>query len=127
MTKSLIQTFNEAYIDDDEDAIQEIVELAQQDPNLVASHYYFHVKEAINYYSQQPEVSITITPKVYFDIHGCIYDQYMEPLEIILGEDASEIASSSYTMNYPFSLVEVENFLLSKGFIKDSKFDQFLK
>lgn len=127
MEKSLAEMFFETYINYDEDCLQDIILLAQQDPNLVASNYYFHVADGVNYHSKQPEVSITITPKIYFDTHGCLYDEYMEPIEIILGEDAGEIASSSYTMNYPFSLVQVENFLLSKGFIRDSKFDQLFK
>ncbi len=127
MTKSLTEMFSETYINDDEDTLQDLILLAQQDPKLVASNYYFHVSEGINYYSKQPEVNITITPKIYFDTHGCIYDQYMEPVEIILDPDASEIASSSYTMNYPLSRVDTEKFLLSKGFIQDSKFSQFIK
>lgn len=126
MTKSLTDLFFKTYINDDEEAAQDIAMLTQKEPNLVASHYYFYVGEAINYYSKQLEVNITITPIVYFDTNNFLYDQYMEPVEIILGDDASEIASSSYTMNYPSSSAQVEKLLLSKGFIKDSKFDQFL-
>ena len=126
MTKSLKELFIDVYIDDNEDALQDIIVLAQQDPQLVASNYYFHVGENVNYYSKQLEINITITPKVYFDNNNCIYDQYMEPVEIILGDDASEISSSSYTMNYPCSVSRIENLLLSKGFVQDSTFDNFL-
>lgn len=126
MTKSLNEILIEAYIDDNDEALQDLILIAQGNPHLVASNYYFCVVEGINYYSKQSEINITITPKVYFDKNGCLYDQCMEPVEIILGEDASEISSSSYTINYPYSLAQTENFLCSKGFTKDSTFEQFL-
>lgn len=127
MTTDLNQLFIDGYINEDENALEKIAEMSETMPQTIASHYYFHLIDDVNYLTKEPEVSITITPKVYFEQNNCLYDQNMVSVDIILDSDDGEIASSSYTMNYPFTFSQVEQFLLSKGFIQSTLFDAFLK